>query len=77
LSSFYFNLIKYISIILFELKNNIFNQNFQKLNKSLDLEGIQYNNMNINPAEMSSVYINSNISGYQNIGILINLALFP
>jgi hypothetical protein len=32
------------------------------------MEGIQFNNMNMNPAEMNNMYINGNIPGFQNIG---------
>lgn len=37
------------------------------------MEGIQFNNMQMNPAEMSNMYINGNLGGFQhNIGTKLN-----
>jgi len=32
------------------------------------MEGIHFNNMNMNPAEMNNLYLNGNMQGFQNMG---------
>jgi hypothetical protein len=40
------------------------------------MEGIQFNNMHMNPAEMNNMYINGNMPGFQNIGNYLSIKLF-